>query len=127
MLNKIIMSWAEVKKINSNLNKPLDTLIAEKALAGIVKSIQILDVSDELKASSYQTRTFTISPVNLSKTIVVGNNHSHMSGSVGNFYGSQHLRLTSNTQVIEHGCTFIYSGSSYTYFNMARYYIVEFY
>lgn len=68
------MSWAEVKKINSDISKPLDTLIKEL----LTKTVQTVDISlssssISLSAAATEELSTTVDPtktvVNLKSTL----------------------------------------------------------
>lgn len=65
------MSWAEVKKINSDMTKPLDTLISEKT------DIKIQTVTVTIPSITYtalrtsSTGTATLSQVDIEKSILI--------------------------------------------------------
>lgn len=61
------MSWAEVKKINSDMSKPLDALIIEKTNV----KIQTITFSFTSSGIAPDTITQTISQVDTSKSIIV--------------------------------------------------------
>lgn len=61
------MSWAEVKKINSDMTKPLDELIIEKTNV----KIQTITFSFSSSVVAPNTITQTISQVDTSKSIIV--------------------------------------------------------
>lgn len=65
------MSWAEVKKINSDMAKPLDTLISEKTDIKI-QTVTVNIPSIKITAfTQSNTGTATISQVDVEKSILI--------------------------------------------------------
>ena|GEM_PF-4159147 len=69
------MSWSEVLKINSDMSKPLDTLISETVAAkGVVKSVQRGRALAAVSSGVVQNVSITISAVSAAKCLLTINN-----------------------------------------------------
>ena len=93
------MSWGEVLKINSDMSKPLDTLISEVVSAkSIVKSIQrgrsLAPVSGD--GMTIQNLTLAIAAVTVSKCMILLNNASVQEAG-GYIVGAYPYSITTNS------------------------------
>ena len=87
------MSWSETKKINSDLNKPLNELILELLSAGVsvVKSVQRGTVT----TSTSENRSISISPVDPSKSLLL------VSGFGGGTYRGSITLSSDGTSIVQ--------------------------
>lgn len=91
------MSWAETKKINSDMAKPLDTLIIEKTNV----KIQTVTFSFSSSLVAPDTITQTISQVDTNKSIIVPIsyiNEPYVSSLSYAFTSSTEIRATRTTK-----------------------------
>lgn len=62
------MSWAETKKINSNMAKPLDTLISEQC-AVKMQTVSFSHINPQYPSETYETKS--IDAVDVTKSIII--------------------------------------------------------
>lgn len=88
-----------IGSLNTDTTKPLNVLIDGYLSKGVVKSVQrgILTIPEDV-SEKYST-TITISPVNMSKSILIYNNGSGDKASYSYNSTNPFLQLTSSTKI----------------------------